>query len=455
MSFMRAADKAAVGTLVWESSSGLHEAQADVVSRLGYRHCYIRFDEPIPTDAGIVLVQGPYGTLLPLARQLAGRAVDRRPVLAYWFQQSLSMLGPERVRDWLARTFSDLCRYYGDAGWIAAVLDRVARKFVGTRGRRMGFLGDILWLHKRGMLEVLALSSTVYADYLARRGVRSVLVPRGYSPAYGQILNLDRDIAVLWMGKTRNRRRKRIVYQLRDELARRGLRMCIYDGEENPFIFGQERTLILNRARFVLNVHTQPADELSIRYFIAAANGAVVLTEPGQNKYPFVPGKHLVECPTREMPDTVLHYLEHEAAWQSISKEMLTFVRRELTLEKSIREIHRYYSRAGSRGSLAAWLKSGAWRIGRALSTLAGGCVSDCELLPSSAPRDRRAVQVNLTHHSHAACNTGCVRASPGVQTAFEAGRVSADHQSHLLHWMAEERSAMLALTVSIINHNS
>ena len=237
-----------VASLVWHPSSDLHKLQADVVQRMGYSHRFFMFDEPVPPDARIVLVQGPYGTLLPLIRQLLDCPLERRPVLAYWFQQSMEMQRPEWVRLTFARIFSDLQRYYGDAGWIARGLDRVAPQLVNERGRRLGFLGDILWLHRHNLLDVLALSSTVYAKYLAQCGITSTLVPRGYHPGHGQDLGLKRDIAAVWMGKTRSRRRRRAVYWMREQLEKRGQVMHIFDGKENPFIIGNERTRVLNRA---------------------------------------------------------------------------------------------------------------------------------------------------------------------------------------------------------------
>jgi hypothetical protein len=334
------AEKTVVASLVWHLPSELHELQADVVQRLGYQHRFFLFDEPIPSDAKIVLVQGPYGTLLPLTRQLVGCPPECRPVLAYWFQQSLDMRPPEWIRKPLAMIFSDLQRYYREAGRGGHRLGRTATKLVDTtRGGRLRFLGDILWLYHHNLLDVLALSSTVYAKYLAQCGITSILVPRGYHPDYGQILGLKRDIAVVWMGKTRNRRRKRAVYWLREQLEKHGQVMHIYDGEERDFIFGEKRTQILNRAWFVLNVLPDPTWEVSIRYYVSAANGAVVLTEPGENEYPFVPGKHLVECPIEKMPDTVTYYLEHEGEWRSISDAMSSLMKRDLTLEQSMASI--------------------------------------------------------------------------------------------------------------------
>jgi len=62
------------------------------------------------------------------------------------------------------------------------------------------------------MLDVLALSSTYYADYLARFGINAIVVPRGYSSLYGSIRNTNRDIAAVWMGKIRTKRRSNAIY---------------------------------------------------------------------------------------------------------------------------------------------------------------------------------------------------------------------------------------------------
>lgn len=332
--------KPAVASFIWRPSRGLLAAQGSVVEELGYRHRFWLPDEPMPTDTDIVLVQGPYGSLLPLVRQLSERPASRRPVLAYWFQQSLDMLEPEPARRWLARIFSELRRDSSEAPWASRLAGSLAPGLMSSKGGRLRFLGDILWLRGHGLLDVLALSGTVYARYLEQLGVPSLLVPRGCHPSYGSVLDLPRDVAVVWMGTLRTRRRAHVVHWLREELARRGQAMQIYDGKEKGFIFGEERTRVLNRAMFVLNVYfSRPTDELSIRFYIAAANGAVVLTERMENRYPFVPGKHLVQCSVEEMPDRVMYYVDHPQEWRSISEAMLELMRTELTLKQSVASI--------------------------------------------------------------------------------------------------------------------
>ncbi len=334
-------EKPVIASLVWSLPSELHELQADIIEKLGYQHHFLMFDQVIPANLDIVLVQGPYGSLLPLARQLVDYPPEHRPVLAYWFQQSLDLRPPQWIRRHLVQIFSELHQYHQEGGKAGYLLNDLFPTVLKSKGNRFGFLGDIICLQRHGILDLLALSSSVYAEHLSQFGITSMVIPRGYHPAYGQLLGFERDIAVVWMGKTRNRRRKQAIYWLKDQLAKRGLVMRIYDGEKNHFIFGEERTHILNRTWFVLNLFTHPTDELSIRYYIAAANGAVILTEPGENQYEFVPGKHLIECPIKEMPDIVQYYLERSKEWQRISDTMLALMKQELTLEESVAKIIR------------------------------------------------------------------------------------------------------------------
>jgi len=331
-------DKPRVASLVWDPSSQLHLLQGEAVEQLGYPHRFFNFDEPIPENTRIVMLTGPYGTLSPLVDQLMEYPPERRPVLVYWFEESLEMRYQGGVRRWLERACSELHRNHQDGRGNR--LHRVVPRSISSKGNRLGFLGDILWLHQNGLLDVLALCSSVYSEHLAQLGIDSIVVPRGYHPSYGSQLGLKRNISVVWLGKPRTRRRKRVIYWMREEMDKRGQVMRIYDGKENDFIFDDERTEMLSRTWFVLNTFfSGPTDELSLRYYLAAASGAIILTEPGSNRYPFVPGKHLVERSIEHMPDTVMWYLEHPDMWRSISDNVISLMKNHLTLEQSFSTI--------------------------------------------------------------------------------------------------------------------
>lgn len=328
-----------VASLVWELGE-LHCVQGDVVEELGYGHRFFRHDEPIPDGTDIVLVQGPYGSLLPLASELQARPISNRPVLAYWFGESLQLFRFDPATRASASLFSELSNFSGGEKRSLEPSPGTPRANLFRRGHRLGFLGDILWLHAHGLLDVLALCSSVYAQYLSRLGIDSCVVSRGYHSSYGQLLGLERDITLLWMGKPRTKRRRGWINQLRRQLEELGEVMNVYDGVATPFIFGEQRTQLLNRSKFVLNLNAYGTkDELSIRYFIAAANGAVILREPNDNQYPFDPGKHLVECHPAEMVKVIAHYQNHPEERESIASNMYQLITTELTLKNSIKAI--------------------------------------------------------------------------------------------------------------------
>jgi hypothetical protein len=337
---MRSSQRARVSSLVWKLPSELHETQAETIEQLGYRHQFFRYDQPIPASTDIVFIQGPYGSLRPFVRHLLNIPRELRPVLIYWFQQSLDMAQSTWVSDVGERVFSDIYRDFPAPRQFARPLKEIVHRYFPNAGARLGFLGDIKALHRLELPDILALSSTVYSRLLRGIGIDSVVVPRGYHPGYGQSLDLERDIAAVWMGKLRTAKRRQAIHWIREELNQRGLSMKIFDGVENKFIFGEQRTRILNRTWFVLNVFfSGPTDELSIRFFFAGANGAVVLSERGLNDYPFRPGEHIVEAPVEEMPEKIEYYLRHPEEWLAISKNMLELIQKELTLEASIRKL--------------------------------------------------------------------------------------------------------------------
>lgn len=330
-----------IASMYWDSLGELHKTQADEIMKMGYSHEFFESEELIPNDVNVILVQGPYGSIVSLVEQLMMMPCESRPVLAYWFQQSLQFIGPRYFNSNISKLFSDLY-WLQMPGWYddSRNDDRKPGCPSWLRGTRLGFMGDILWLDRNRLLDLLVLSSSVYADYLSSERIPSTVVARGYHPGYGRDLGLERDIAVLWMGKTRTHRRQKIIYGLREKLVSQGLIMHIYDGVNDDFIFGERRTELLNRSKFVLNVNSfGPVDELSIRYFIAAANGAVILREPNDNQYPFVPGKHLVECAPEQMAEVIAHFLNRPDELEKISANMRQLVTTDLTLSKSLETI--------------------------------------------------------------------------------------------------------------------
>jgi len=327
--------KPSVASLVWSKNSDLHIAQGKAIHQLGYPHCFFLYDAPIPDEVDIILIQGPYGSLLPFIKKFIDISENERPILIYWFQQSLYIPMSLWMLYFLGFIYSDMFNYFQN-NFFTRTLKNISNRIKPHGGARYTFFGDIIWLKMNNLIDILATTSSEYQRLFKKFDIDSLLIPRGYHPDYGKILKLERDIALLWMGKTRTRRRRQIIYRIREELDKQGLCMHIHDGYDKPFIYGEKRTNLLNRTWFVLNIHTSPTDELSTRYYIAAANGAVYLTEPGKNEYPFKNNVHLVECQPEQMVETVSYYINHPDEWQSISQNAFNLISQKVILEKSI-----------------------------------------------------------------------------------------------------------------------
>ena len=147
---------------------------------------------------------------------------------------------------------------------------------------------------------------------IARRGLAPIVVGMGYHPDCGRDLGLARDIDVVWPGKPGSRRRRRLVFRMRAELAQRGTTLLVIDGVHRAYVFGEERARLLNRTKIVLNLSREKWGDNSMRFFLAAANGALVVSEPTLRHSDFTAGVHLVEAPLDRLAETVQAYLEEE-----------------------------------------------------------------------------------------------------------------------------------------------
>jgi hypothetical protein len=165
------------------------------------------------------------------------------------------------------------------------------------------------------------------AGYLNDRGYTCSPLPPLYNPAWGADLGLERDIPVLWLGKIGTRRRARLLKHVRGDLQARGIEMMVIDGVENPYIFGEARTRLLNRTRIMLNLLREKWDNNSLRFILAVHNGALAVGEPVLPHTSFEPGEHMVVAPVAELAETIAYYLENEPARARIAGQALEMLR--------------------------------------------------------------------------------------------------------------------------------
>ena len=269
--------------------------------------------DPLPGHADAIFVFGPFGTLAPLIRQLDGCEPGSRPALV--LLQGEQLPNPDRP-EWLVNRLGDLrsalemkaYRRQEDGSWqVRPGWERVIRS-----GLRLRYHGDLRRLRRLGLLNGLMVWSRWTADYLNDRGFPCVPLPPQYNPAWGADLQLERDIPVLWLGKAGSARRARNLQRVRSDLRSRGIDLLVVDGREHPYVFGQDRTRLLNRTRIVLNLLREKWDNNSLRFQLAAHNGALVVGEPTLPHTAFEPGLHWVAAPVDELAETIACYLENE-----------------------------------------------------------------------------------------------------------------------------------------------
>ncbi|MCV2869044.1 glycosyltransferase [Defluviimonas sp. WL0002] len=150
---------------------------------------------------------------------------------------------------------------------------------------------------ERGWLDAVFVSTEQKRAQLADWGVPSTFLPVGQQPAFGRDLGLDRDIDLLFIGSMKSRRRQAALKSLFATARGQGLTVHVPEGA----VWGEDRTRLINRARVLLHVHQFDWDTPWMRWCLAAANGAVVISEPLSLPDPLRPGVDYVEAPLSGM----------------------------------------------------------------------------------------------------------------------------------------------------------
>jgi spore maturation protein CgeB len=154
-------------------------------------------------------------------------------------------------------------------------------------------------------------------------------------------LDVERDIDVLWMGKRRTRRRSRNIDRIRRELAQHRIKMHVVDGEENPLVYGKERTRLINRSKITLHVMNNWYDNsFHMRFHMVAGNGSMVVGEHIPAHYrEYVPGVHYASSKLKNVAEVIRYYLGHEAERREIAENAYELVTTQMTMANSLREI--------------------------------------------------------------------------------------------------------------------
>jgi hypothetical protein len=300
-----------------------------------------------------VLTFGPYGRLWPIVRQCGHWPDGQRPLLLHWSFEGF----PDPRLPWPVLAGLGTARAWFDAhsdspsAWRRGLAALPPAAWVNRSLFRFRYLGDMLQAQRRGWLSVFGEVSELYASLYRRHGVPAHFIPWGTSPLWHADLGLERDIDVLWMGKRRNARRSRLLDEVRARLEQHGVHMLVADGVERPFIFGEERTRILNRTKITLNVKTRWYNSgFTFRFHTVAGNRSLVVSEPFVTHVSaYRAGVHYAVAPPEQLADTILYYLAHEDERRVLAENAYQLATTELSLGNSVRALMQLAAEASER----------------------------------------------------------------------------------------------------------
>lgn len=327
----------------WTPGDGIALEIRNSLKELGHNSVPFSSDASIPSDVDAVFSFAPYGRLLQIARQLARMPSDVRPAFVHWNTENPPdlripwplMRNVCAWRSWIDR-WQD-----ADSAAVRATAGRFPFSWINSRLFRFRYLGDYLYSHHHNLLTLLVETSDIYTAFYRMHGLPAVTVPWGTARDWYADLRLPRDIDVLWMGKRRNKRRGMLLDKLRRELTGSGANVYVADGVENPFIFGEARTKILNRAKITLNLLTTWYDNVfPARFHIAAGNKCLVVSEPMLPHCPvYKEGTDYVSARVQDLTGTILRLLGSNDERAGIAENAYLLATQRLTLTNSIQQI--------------------------------------------------------------------------------------------------------------------
>ena len=190
-------------------------------------------------------------------------------------------------------------------------------------------------LARQGLPDILAVSTRARAEFLAEHGIRAHYVPLGYMPVFGRDLGSARDVDVLFLGDCWFPRRRRILARLH----KRGVNLTVRGDFKDPALWGERRTELLNRTKIFLNILKLPTEFSGLRFILGMANGALVISEPVSDSFPFVAGRHFISATAEDLPGAIRYYLENESERRRIADEAYEFVTQQLSMERSVAQL--------------------------------------------------------------------------------------------------------------------
>ena len=291
----------------------------EALSARGYLMTVANDDSFEPSAGNVVLVQGNINWFPRARSRLARLLPHERPAVIVWHSEPLP--------------FPKGSGFSNPRLTLREIAKIVLRDKRATDAYTNFF--RLKQAHERRVVDLIVVSSRSRQAALAEKGIPSRFIPLGYHNEMGERLGLTRDIDVLFIGTFDDSRHRRAIRFLRGK----GINVEALGSWKAGPSWGESRTRLINRAKIFLNVQRHPGQYSGHRMLLGMGNGAMVLSEPVHDPFPYEPGVHYISSSLETMPETIPKYLSDETARAAIAEAGYRFATESITMEASMREI--------------------------------------------------------------------------------------------------------------------
>lgn len=277
-------------------------------------------DDPVDfTPHDVMLQWGNPGYYPKIRRRLLAMPKEKRPLVAVMYCEPLPPPHASGLPRWSGLNVAEIGKILL-RDWRATDIYTNASSL-----RKM--------MHE-GMIDRLFVIGAEQEEYAAEQGYQAWRYDYGYHRSFGNLMGLERDVDVLFLGETRPRRRRRLL----DQLRRDGIDVTVRGSwhKSDGALWGEERTKFLNRTKILVHLQRYPGKVASKRFILAMANGAMVISEPPYRPEPFVDGEHFVSATVGRMPEVIRHYLAHPEERDIITSAAHRLVTNDVTWERTM-----------------------------------------------------------------------------------------------------------------------
>ncbi len=313
-----------------------------VIDELGFETYTVRDGDRSIMDADVLILFGKCSAFTASVRQLSAHPTQR-PATILWHIEPLPP-GPLPEQAFGTARLLSRCDWNQLPRSLAALVHCIpgrnlvrdaARSALSQKLERLADWGYVdngavhprllyhavqhyVWFKQRysqRWCDVVAASTRARCSLLEQMGIQCEYAPLGYHSAWGQDMQVIRDVDVLFLGRFRRTSRETFLEDLSKRLNKRDIPLTIVDRN----CYGLDRARLISRTRIILDF-VKNTWELPIqRLLISMPCGALVVSNWQADPFPFG-SEHMVRVEPEAFADTIAYYLEHERERRRIAE---------------------------------------------------------------------------------------------------------------------------------------